>query len=464
MGGRWSGPSLSLFLISLLPLLAAADQQALDRISALPGQPRVAFGQFAGYVTVNPERGRALFYWLTEAVTDAAKKPLVLWLNGGPGCSSVAYGASEEIGPFRIDRTGSSLYLNKFSWNREANLLFLESPAGVGFSYANVSSDLQSVGDERTAQDALAFLIRWMSRFPQYKHREFYISGESYAGTALRTATSKKDRRIQQSFFQAFHQSQGNSSPVVQVGNAVTDNYYDSLGTVFYWWTHSMISDSTYQSILSSCDFRSPMSSRKCDHVVNYAVNHEFGHIDQYSIYTPSCTAPNATDVQRLRFKNSLIHRRPAGYDPCVEKRAEKYYNRPDVQKAMHANTSGIPYRWTACSDILIKTWADADISMLPTYKELIKAGLRVWMFSGDTDSVVPVTATRFAISHFGLKTKIPWYPWYSRRQVAGWTEVYEGMTFASVRGAGHEVPLLQPSRALQLFQSFLAGKPLPKS
>lgn len=90
MGGRWSGPSLSLFLISLLPLLAAADQQALDRISALPGQPRVAFGQFAGYVTVNPERGRALFYWLTEAVTDAAKKPLVLWLNGGQSSSFYA--------------------------------------------------------------------------------------------------------------------------------------------------------------------------------------------------------------------------------------------------------------------------------------------------------------------------------------------------------------------------------------
>ncbi|CAL9158980.1 unnamed protein product [Musa hybrid cultivar] len=458
MGGRWSGPSLSLFLISLLPLLAAADRQALDRISALPGQPRVSFAQFAGYVTVNQERGRALFYWLTEAVTDAAKKPLVLWLNGGPGCSSVAYGASEEIGPFRIDRTGSSLYLNKFSWNREANLLFLESPAGVGFSYANVSSDLQSVGDERTAQDALAFLIRWMSRFPEYKHREFYISGESYAGHYV-PQLARKIVEYNKASSRPFINLRG-----ILVGNAVTDNYYDSLGTVFYWWTHSMISDSTYQSILSSCDFRSPRSSRKCDHVVNYAVNHEFGDIDQYSIYTPSCTAPNATDVQRLRFKNSLIHRRPAGYDPCVEKRAEKYYNRPDVQKAMHANTSGIPYRWTACSDILIKTWADADISMLPTYKELIKAGLRVWMFSGDTDSVVPVTATRFAISHLGLKTKIPWYPWYSRRQVAGWTEVYEGMTFASVRGAGHEVPLLQPSRALQLFQSFLAGKPLPKS
>jgi serine carboxypeptidase-like clade 2 len=54
-----------------------------DRVEALPGQPPVAFAQYAGYVTVNEERGRALFYWLTEADGGAASKPLVLWLNGG---------------------------------------------------------------------------------------------------------------------------------------------------------------------------------------------------------------------------------------------------------------------------------------------------------------------------------------------------------------------------------------------
>lgn len=68
----------------------------------------------------------------------------------GPGCSSVAYGASEEIGPFRINKTSSGLYLNKFSWNNEANLLFLETPAGVGYSYSNRSSDLFDTGDHRT--------------------------------------------------------------------------------------------------------------------------------------------------------------------------------------------------------------------------------------------------------------------------------------------------------------------------
>ena len=68
----------------------------------------------------------------------------------GPGCSSIAYGASEEIGPFRINKKGSGLYLNKFSWNQEANLLFLEAPAGVGFSFSNSQSDLYNTGDHRT--------------------------------------------------------------------------------------------------------------------------------------------------------------------------------------------------------------------------------------------------------------------------------------------------------------------------
>lgn len=63
-----------------------------------------------------------------------------------------------------------------------ANVLFLESPAGVGFSYSNTTSDYENVGDKRTAQDSYKFLINWLERFPQCKTRDFFITGESYAG------------------------------------------------------------------------------------------------------------------------------------------------------------------------------------------------------------------------------------------------------------------------------------------
>lgn len=63
-----------------------------------------------------------------------------------------------------------------------ANVLFLESPAGVGFSYSNTTSDYSNSGDKITAKDNYAFLLNWLERFPEYKNRDFYISGESYAG------------------------------------------------------------------------------------------------------------------------------------------------------------------------------------------------------------------------------------------------------------------------------------------
>jgi len=63
-----------------------------------------------------------------------------------------------------------------------ANVIFLESPAGVGFSYSNTSSDYKLSGDKRTADDSYTFLVNWLERFPQYKTRDFYVTGESYAG------------------------------------------------------------------------------------------------------------------------------------------------------------------------------------------------------------------------------------------------------------------------------------------
>ncbi|PWA53529.1 peptidase S10, serine carboxypeptidase, Alpha/Beta hydrolase fold protein [Artemisia annua] len=392
--------------------LSLTKEQENDRIIALPGQPKVTFSQFSGYVTVHKKHGRALFYWLTEAAThNPQDKPLVLWLNGGPGCSSIAYGASEEIGPFRINKTGASLYLNKYSWNKEANILFLESPAGVGFSYTNKSSDLKDTGDKRTARDALMFLKKWMSRFPQYKYRDFYISGESYAG-----------HYVPQLAKQIHDYNKNHPNPIINlkgfiVGNAVTDNKYDNIGTIAYWWTHSIVSDKTYKSIMDSCTFTSAKYTKKCDDAINYAWSNEFGEIDQYSIYTPSCNRSSGNYTSK-RLKNSLVRRRTSGYDPCIERNAEKYYNRPDVQHAMHANYTGISYKWTACSDELLENWKDSEFSMLPTYKELIAAGYRIWVFSGDTDSVVPVTATRFSLSHLNLTVKTQWYPWYIKGQV----------------------------------------------
>ncbi|CAE6005396.1 unnamed protein product [Arabidopsis arenosa] len=291
-----------------------------------------------------------------------------------------------------------------------------------------------------------------MSRFPQYQYRDFYIVGESYAGHYV-PQLAKKIHLYNKSF---------NNTPIINlkgfmVGNGDIDKHYDSLGSAMYAWSHAMMSDKSYKSILKHCSFTAHKNSNKCNWALYFAFI-EFGKVNGYSIYSPSCV--HQTNQTKFQHGRLLAEE----YDPCTENYAEIYYNRPNVQRAMHANLTSIPYKWTTCNMVLNKNWKDSEFSMLPVYKELIAAGLRIWVFSGDTDAVVPVTGTRLALNKLNLPVKTRWYPWYSEKQVGGWTEVYEGLTFATVRGAGHEVPVLQPERALTLLRSFLAGKELPRS
>ena len=149
------------------------------------------------------------------------------------------------------------------------------------------------------------------------------------------------------------------------------------------------------------------------------------------------------------------------GYDPCTQTYATEYFNRKDVQKALHANVTAIPYNWEPCSDAL-SNWTDSPPSTLPAIRHLVDAKLRVWVFSGDTDDRVPVTSTRYALRKLGLATVKEWREWFTTDQVGGYTLVYDGLTLVTVRGAGHMVPMITPVQASQVFAHFLAGDEMP--
>ncbi|XP_072987359.1 serine carboxypeptidase-like 34 [Typha latifolia] len=443
-------------------------QQEADRVIRLPGQPAVNFRQYAGYVTVNASHGRALFYWFFEATHDVGKKPLVLWLNGGPGCSSIGYGEAEELGPFLIQKGVPEIKLNKYSWNKEANLLFLESPVGVGFSYTNTSSDLLQLGDKITAEDSYTFLVNWFKRFPQYKSHGFYISGESYAGHYVPQLSEKIFDENKKASPANFINFKG-----FMIGNALMDDETDQIGMVDYAWDHAVISDRVYHDVKIKCNFSVEPSTPACDAAMNeyFAV---YDIINMYSLYTPSCVTNTSTTsrtrsywIEGARPKHFSKFRgwfkKPAGYDPCVSDYAEVYFNRHDVQKALHANVTHIGYNWTHCSDAITK-WNDAPASVLPIIRKLINGGLRVWVYSGDTDGRIPVTSTRYTLHKLGLKTIQEWKPWYDHEQVGGWTIIFDGLTFVTIRGAGHEVPQFAPRQAEQLIKHFLANEQLPSS
>jgi serine carboxypeptidase-like clade 2 len=133
--------------------------------------------------------------------------------------------------------------------------------------------------------------------------------------------------------------------------------------------------------------------------------------------------------------------------------------NIPEVQHAIHANIS---YPWTMCSGIINYDYNDVMKSVMPVYEKLILQGVKILVYSGDIDAIVPITGTRAWLSKLNLPIVQSWIPWTLDQQTGGYVTEYQGLTFSSVRGAGHMVPETQPERALAMFTTFLYGKPWP--
>ena len=125
-----------------------------DEILSLPGTSGLSFSfrQFSGYLSIpgTSKHSKQMHYWFVESMNNPITDPIAFWTNGGPGCSGLI-GFFTEQGPFRPLKN-MSLTLNKYSWNRIANMVFIESPTGVGFSFSNSTEDFVS-DDNSTAHD-----------------------------------------------------------------------------------------------------------------------------------------------------------------------------------------------------------------------------------------------------------------------------------------------------------------------
>ncbi|GAB4861161.1 Serine carboxypeptidase-like 42 [Ancistrocladus abbreviatus] len=436
-----------------------------DLIARLPGQPKVPFRQFAGYIDIDFKAGRSLFYYFVEAEQDPQHKPLTLWLNGGPGCSSIGGGAFTELGPFYPTGDGRGLRRNSYSWNKASNLLFVESPAGVGWSYSNTSSDY-TTGDARTAKDMRFFLMGWFKKFPEYKTRDLFLTGESYAGHYI--------PQLAVLLLSYNEHSKGFKFNIkgVAIGNPLLKLDRDIPGTYEYFWSHGMISDEIGLAIMNDCDFEdytfaSPHNvSDSCNSAISQANEVVGNYINNYDVILDVCYPSIVEQELRLRKMATKIS---IGVDVCMVYERAFYFNLPEVQKALHANHTNLPYPWSMCSGVLNYSDPDGNINILPLLQRILQNHIPVWVFSGDQDSVVPLLGSRTLMRELArdLKfgTTVPYGAWFHKGQVGGWQIEYGNLlTFATVRGAAHMVPYAQPSRALHLFSDFIRGRRLPNT
>ncbi|KAI3941612.1 hypothetical protein MKX01_018202 [Papaver californicum] len=232
-------PSHFVFLLFFFIIFAVVSEgqdvpetktlQEADLVYQIPGQPPEDFKQYAGYVTGDEVYEKALFYWFFEATKSPEQKTLLLWLNGGSGCSSVGFGEAQELGPFLVTKC-SELKFNHYTWNKAANLLFLEAPAGVGFSYSNKTID--------TYRDNVTGNIYKRLRFPRYKSSEFYIAGESYAEHYVPQLADMIFDANEKAAKEDYVNLKG-----FKIGNALLDDDTDQTGMIDYAWGHALISE-----------------------------------------------------------------------------------------------------------------------------------------------------------------------------------------------------------------------------
>ena len=164
----------ALALTAAVAMAAPAD----DLAGQLPDAPEWATKTYSGYL--NATETKSLHYTFAESMDSPETDPIIIWFNGGPGCSSML-GMMQELGPIVVDDGEDYFHANPHPWNERANVLFLESPAGVGWSTAGTDADLDT-NDMVQSQDAISALRDWFVKFPEYLPNGLFVSGESYGG------------------------------------------------------------------------------------------------------------------------------------------------------------------------------------------------------------------------------------------------------------------------------------------
>ncbi|XP_041009695.1 serine carboxypeptidase-like 18 isoform X1 [Juglans microcarpa x Juglans regia] len=242
--------TLVFVLVFLIVLMCMADSQSI--VETLPGFPgKLPFKLETGYVGVGEADEVQLFYYFVESERNPKKDPLLLWLTGGPGCSSFTAFVYENIGPLNfnyedLDGNLPTLLLNPYSWTQVASIIFLDAPVGSGFSYARTSQGY-NITDTISAAQTYQFLRKWLINHPQFQSNALYVGGDSYSGIVVPIIVEE-----------IYNGNKVGKEPYLKLdgyllGNPVTDRRGDVNAEIEYAYRVSLISDELYASLKESC-------------------------------------------------------------------------------------------------------------------------------------------------------------------------------------------------------------------
>lgn len=449
---------------------------------------------YSGYVDISEHEH--MFFWFFEARNvDPKTAPLTAWTSGGPGDASMSELFTEH-GPCRIHPDGKTVHYNPFSWNNYSNVIYIDQPVQVGFSYtdlipAYLKSDPDSYYEEivplkpdedcpddaeicgnfskpdtsTTANSTLAAapnfwttLQAFMATFPQYSSHGFHFGSESYGGHYVpvfsRYILDQNDKnipgathidlksilvgngwfspQIQYGAFYSYAFDPGNAYDLGKLNESTKEQVYDAM------YGKGNCSDQLKVCDTTGSDDVCVSGDAFCAEYVEQPFLDETGR--------------NINDVREL------------GDSPFPNEFYADYLQLPEVRQAIGANQTYIELNPTVGAAFLLTGDDGRELGILKILGELLESGVRVTLYAGDADyecNWLGVEAVADAIGVAGYDKA--GYTDISTPDniVHGQVKQSGGFSMVRVYQAGHAVGAFQPFLQQTIFARGVAGKDL---
>lgn len=398
--------------------------------------------QYSGYLD-DEANDKHLFYWFFESRNDPKNDPVVLWLNGGPGCSSLT-GLFLELGPASIDKN-LKLHNNPYAWNNNASVIFLDQPVNVGYSYSGSAvSNTVAAG-----KDVYALLTLFFEQFPEYAKQDFHIAGESYAGHYIPVFTSEI----------LSHKKRNINLKSVLIGNGLTDGLEQ-----YKWYRPMACGDGPWPRVLDEGECQAMDNALpRCEQLIQNCYDSEsVWSCVPASIYCNNAmigpfqkTGYNVYDMRGKCEDSSNLCYSALGW-------ISEYLNQAAVQEALGVEVT----KYDSCNFDINRNFLFAGDWMKPYHRLVpdILAQIPVLIYAGNADFICNVLGNRAWTNVLEWPGKNDFNKAEEKDlkldgKKTGLVKSSGNFTFMEIFGAGHMVPMDQPEASLDFYNRWLGGE-----
>ncbi|CAG9773207.1 unnamed protein product [Ceutorhynchus assimilis] len=382
---------------------------------------------YSGYLTVDKKNNGNLFFWFFKSESNYEEDPVLVWLQGGPGGSSL-YGLFVEIGPFGVEN--GTLVLRDFSWHKNHSVLYIDNPVGTGFSF----TDGDYVTNQTQVGDHLyKFLTQFFTMFPEIQKNEFYISGESYAGKYV------------PAIGYTIHKNNPTASVKINLKGFLIVNG---------------LSDPRHQFQFGALLYQLGLIDKKAaDLYKNYeSLTAQSIDMGIYDFATYSWAQLIGTLFKKYTALPNIYNFASDVDDSPTE--WQDFIKTAEIRKALHVGNRTFEDPSNPVYESLSN---DIPKSVAPWVSELLSY-YRLLIFNGQLDVVVPYSSTVNYLQNLNFSSSAEYAKaerelWYVNSIIAGYVKNAGNLTEVLVRNAGHMVPKDQPEAAYDLVYKFIRGK-----